>query len=288
MTALALRTTLALLVASPTAAAQRDSATAAFLTRARAATAKYHDRAAAIADGYRAMGPETPAMGQHWLQPSLLVADRLDPAAPPILEYATVEGRPVLVGVAFALPLADGESAPDTPVPASMWHAHGGTVSAEIVGSSHAGMGTQMGERVAVLHAWVWTPNPAGPFEAQNWALPFLRAGLPAPPGAPLAAAEALALGTGGVGFFAAECRARLRPDPSEAATLEAVLTAFADSVTQWRSHRPASVPLGREEVEWLDGLWARGRIAIAGALGRGGAAPSDALSSCAGDQPSP
>src|SRR5260370_23609743 len=129
-------------------------------------------------------------------------------------------------------------------------------------------MGTEMGERVAVLHAWVWTPNAAGPFEAQNWALPFLRAGLPAPPGAPLAAAEALALGTGGVGFFAAECRARLRPDPSEAATLEAVLTAFADSVTQWRSHRPASVPLGREEVEGLAGLSARGRSQPAGPPG--------------------
>src|SRR5260370_4709861 len=143
-------------------------------------------------------------------------------------------------------------------------------------------MGTEMGERVAVLHAWVWTPNPAGPFEAQNWALPFLRAGLPAPPGAPLAAAEALALGTGGVGFFAAECRARLRPDPSEAATLEAVLTAVADSVTQWRSHRPASVPLGREEVEWLGRRGGPGRIAIAGALGpRRGAPPAD-LHRCA------
>lgn len=145
-----------------------------FLDSARAATDKYRDVRQALADGYRPMGPGTPAMGQHWVNVGLLLSGTVDPAAPPILEYAgTPDAPPVLVGVAYAVPLAPGEMPPDTPVPASWWHTHQGTLDAEGLNGSHAGMDMGTGDRVAVLHAWLWLPNPAGIFEAENWLLPL-------------------------------------------------------------------------------------------------------------------
>ena len=154
-------------------AGQDDSARTRFLEDARLGTAKYRDPSRALADGYRPMGPETPAMGQHWVHLGILVADRVDPAAPAILEYATVKGVPELVGIAFAVPLDSTESPPDTPLPAAFWHTHRGTLADEGLSGSHAGMSMGRGERVAVLHAWVWLPNPAGTFEAENWLLPL-------------------------------------------------------------------------------------------------------------------
>lgn len=146
----------------------QDSAV--FLSIARAATAKYRDLSAAQADGYRPMGPVTPAMGQHWVHIGILSQGRLDPAQPAILEYSGSH----LVGVAYAIPLTEGEPLPAAPVPPERWHMHRGTLTEEGLSGSHAGMaGDGSGDRVAVLHAWIWLANPAGTFESQNWILPL-------------------------------------------------------------------------------------------------------------------
>ena len=50
-----------------------------FLDAARLATARYRDISRAIADGYRPIGPDTPAMGQHWIQLGLLIGGKVDP-----------------------------------------------------------------------------------------------------------------------------------------------------------------------------------------------------------------
>ena len=42
-------------------------------------------------------------MGQHWVQVTLLIGGRVDPANPQILEYASIGDRKVLVGVAYAI-----------------------------------------------------------------------------------------------------------------------------------------------------------------------------------------
>jgi len=109
------------------------------------------------------------------------VEGQLNPAKPQVLLYATVAGRRVLVGVAYAIPLGPGQPTPAIPVPAHLWHTHRGPVNIESLGASHAGSGAQDGDRVAVLHAWVWVQNPDGPFAAENWALPEVRAAI-APP----------------------------------------------------------------------------------------------------------
>ena len=58
--------------------ADRDDATVAssaaqrFVDLVRVATDRYHDRARAVADGYRLIGRDFPGMGEHWVNVGLL------------------------------------------------------------------------------------------------------------------------------------------------------------------------------------------------------------------------
>lgn len=170
----------------------------------RAATARYHDRAAAIADGYRAIGPDAPAMGQHWVHPRRVLGGRVDPAEPSILMYTAIDGTTTLIGVAYARALVAGEADPAAPARASDWHFHSGSVTDEATLPDHTGhlAGREDQARVAVLHAWTGVPNPAGPFAADNWALPFLRLGLTPPADPDRTVARGLSLLAGGALFF--------------------------------------------------------------------------------------
>lgn len=260
---------LTLAAASATWAAQTDSGTTSFLDRARAATEKYRDQRVAIVDGYRAIGAEAPAMGQHWLHPGLLVAARFDVEHPPVLEYVTVQGRPVLAGVGYALPLGPGELPPDSPAGRTAWHSHAGGVEEESVRLSHDETHTEHhAERVEVLHAWVRVDNPAGPFAPLNWALPFVRAGLE--PSAALhaeASAKALSLDDEGAAFWETGLARALDADSDDILAMHRVLTAYADTVEAWRTRRPASPRLSGAEAVWLDGLWGRLHAALLGGL---------------------
>ncbi|HZH80349.1 MAG TPA: hypothetical protein VFD76_07715 [Gemmatimonadales bacterium] len=261
--------TLSLLLGLPrlVPAAQTISDESAFLARARAASEKYKDQLLAIADGYRAIGPEAPAMGQHWLQPGLLVGARFDVDHPTILEYVTVQGQPVLAGVGYALPLGVGESPPDAPAGRAAWHSHAGGVEEEGVTLSHEdshGEGDQ--ERVAVLHAWVWIDNPAGPFVPLNWTLPYVRAGLD-PRGASSAPAKALSLANGGTEFWETGLEHALDTDARGLAALHRVVGAYADTVGAWWTHRDAGTRLRAPDEAWLSGLWERLRGAVMGTL---------------------
>ncbi len=261
--------TLSLLLGTPrlAPALQTNPDASAFLARARAASERYKDQLVAIADGYRAIGPEAPAMGQHWLHPGLLVAARFDVDYPTILEYVTVQGRPVLAGVGYALPLGAGESPPDAPAGRAAWHSHAGGVEEEGVRVSHEDShGERDGERVAVLHAWVWIDNPAGPFVPLNWALPYVRAGLD-PRGAASASAKALSLADGGAEFWETALAHAVRTDTHNLTELRRVLGAYADTVGAWCTHRDAGERLHAADQAWLSGLWERLRGAVLGAL---------------------
>ncbi len=260
---------LTLAAASATWAAQTDPGTTAFLDRARAATEKYRDQRAAIADGYRAIGPEAPAMGQHWLHPGLLVAARFDVEHPPILEYVTAQGRPLLAGVGYALPLGPGELPPESPAGRAAWHSHAGGVEEESVRLSHDEIREHHAERIAVLHAWVRVENPAGPFAPLNWALPFVRAGLePSAASPPEGCAKALSLADGGAAFWEAALARAFDADSDDLRAVHRVLTAYADTVQAWRAHRAISPRLSGGEAVWLDVLWGRLRTTLLGGLG--------------------
>jgi hypothetical protein len=231
----------------------------AFLASARAGTARYQDRDAAIADGYRAIGPDVPGMGQHWVNPTLLLGGVLDPFRPQVLNYITVNGRPVLAGVAYAIPTRGVAVAPVSPVGQAAWHFHAGTLDEESFLSDHHHAGAGPGEdtRVAVLHAWVWAANPAGTFEPDNWALPFVRLGFTPPPNAGAGAGRALALASVGEPFFLKMIREAGGPDSVALLHVADLLAAHAATVRAWAAQRRGR-SLDGADAAWLASDWAR------------------------------
>lgn len=247
----------AVLLAAP--ASLGGQGTDEFVAAARRGTAIFRDRAAAIAAGYRLMGPESPAMGRHWVHPGLLLKGTIDPAHPQILSYATVGGQPVLVGVAYAVPA--GVALPVGPAPPTAWHVHDGTVVEEAVQPDHDAHRAPAREDstargVAVLHAWIYIANPGGLFAADNWALPFVRLGLEPPTGGAVDAARALSLAAGSVTYYLDQLASATRLAPDAVAAIEVQLLAGADTVGRWLAARPAT-PLDRGDLDWLAKVWA-------------------------------
>jgi hypothetical protein len=160
----------------------------------REATARYRDIDVARREGYRLFGMEGPLMGEHWYLPDA-VRRPLDMARPSTLQYATIGGRKVLVGVAYTY-----YRRPDEPLPegfagaGDVWHTHDVTRLARAAtaerpllraivdrrirrGRVGAGNGRTL---LTMVHAWVWSENPDGMFAQSHRGLPYLRAGLPA------------------------------------------------------------------------------------------------------------
>ncbi len=160
----------------------------------RAATARYRDHRSAEADGFRRFGREGALMGEHWYHPER-VRRPLDLARPSTLQYATLGGERVLVGVAYTVYQRPGEPLPEGFAgDADRWHTHDVVriarvltedrpvlrwVSERRIRGGRAGAGDGR-TRLAMVHAWVWRDNPRGLFAQEHTALPYLRAGLPA------------------------------------------------------------------------------------------------------------
>src|SRR5687767_9658435 len=94
------------------------------LEQVRKATERYRDHAAAVADGFKLFGAEGPLMGEHWYHPDR-VRQQLDLTSPSTLQYAWIDGKRELVGVAYTL-----YRRPQDPMPegfvgeADHWHVH--------------------------------------------------------------------------------------------------------------------------------------------------------------------
>lgn len=171
-------------VAVRLAGGQADNATARMLSAAREGTTRYRSLDSAIADGFKRVGAEFPAMGEHWVNLPRVLENRFDPARPSVLTYITEGGRRRLAGVAYTALLAEGEQPPSSAAPQTNWHEHNGSVAEESLPLHHAaGMATDASAgapRLSILHAWVWLPNPAGAFVTDNWTLPLARLGIDA------------------------------------------------------------------------------------------------------------
>jgi hypothetical protein len=148
------------------------------LTAAR--IARYADRSVAVAEGYRRIGTDFPGMGEHWLHPAALFAQRVDPDRPTMLAYAEVNGRPTLLGAGYVVTTRGDESAPVPGWPA-YWHEHSGALDDESGARVGARDESPDATHVWVLHIWSALPNPASRYDADNWALPFARLGIAAP-----------------------------------------------------------------------------------------------------------
>lgn len=242
---------LALALAAP---AHGQAATE-FAATARRGTERYRVLAEALADGYRPLGPESPAMGQHWVHTGRLLQDTLDPERPAILNYATIAGRSVLVGVAYALPLRPGEADPPAPVWGAVWHSHARSLAVEAHLIRHQDHpASHAPDRVAVLHAWVWAGNPHGLFEPDNWALPYLRLGLRVPDSLDIEVARALALAGGDSVFFATQL-AMLAEGPADSATIVGQVRSTGIALSIWWTSREVGA-LRPEEEPQLVSAW--------------------------------
>jgi hypothetical protein len=155
----------------------------------RGATERYRDHANAVKDGYRLFGAEGPLMGEHWYHPDL-TRRPFDVSRPSTLQYATVGGRKVLVGVAYSV-----YHRPEEPVPEGFagaedrWHTHDTARLARAFVADRRLLRWVVDRRLSrgdgkthlsMVHAWVWSDNPDGVFAGEHRALPYLRAGLPA------------------------------------------------------------------------------------------------------------
>jgi hypothetical protein len=247
-----------------------DSAlTTSFIEAAREATRRYHDRAAAVADGFRLLGPDFPAMGEHWVQPGRMVEGRLDVARPQALSYAIIEGQPVLTGVIYAKPLVPGEAPPAFPAPGFPWHDHAGAIDEESVLLHHlptSGDGAG-GVRLTMLHAWVWVANPDGVFSADNWALPFIRLDLDVPGDIPADAARMLSLLAGGDRYYRMLLRALARPTPEEEAAAAERIAAARAGLEAWLHGAGRGRALDEATLAELTTGWRELWVGIAGEL---------------------
>lgn len=163
---LALAALLALLVPATALAAPggiTNPSTLQSLAEARQASARYHDPAAAIADGYIPTTdcvevPGLGGMGQHWIHPGRFADPALDVSAPEVLLYVPSGQGLRLVAVEYV--------AIDSDQDLSTTDNHSGLFGVPFDGpmpGHFAGMPIH-----SELHVWVWQANPAGVFAGFN------------------------------------------------------------------------------------------------------------------------
>jgi hypothetical protein len=227
-----IRRACALLLALPAllGAQQRDALDSLADATTRAIV-RYADRSVASADGYLRIGPDFPGMGEHWLHPAMLLGGRLDATRPTLLIYAAIGNAPVLLGAGFVTTTRDSAPASGVPGWPAAWHEHSGLLADE----SGLSPGTHESRtHVWVLHVWAELPNPHGRFAPDNWALPFARVGLKAPPHVDVDVARALALVTTGDRYLRDLLTDAGLRDSTNAARVDAVI---ADARTRVTAH---------------------------------------------------
>jgi hypothetical protein len=232
-----------------------DSGVEAFLARTAESLERLRTVEAALAAGYRPLGPDFPGMGRHWVQSSLLVRGP-DPAHPPLLTFLDTPAGTILTGAAFGSLLAPGDAEPDFPF-AGAWHAHTGTVDEETLklGSAHT-HGDVEGPRLIMLHVWLGLENPEGVFAQDNWAVPWVRAGIPTPASPSPSAGKALFLRSGGDAYYLELIRRSAEPSPEEEAAAVRTLAEARDRVVALTA--PGSPSGGDSDhlVAPLEDLW--------------------------------
>jgi len=211
-----------------------------------------------------------------------VIEGRFDAARPAMLSYVRVRGEPRLVGVVYAVPLAPGQAAPAIPGDPRLWHEHNGTIDEESLLPAHGGEGDDdgmdghahhaaaaddgRGVRLAILHAWIATPNPAGLFAADNWALPFVRLGLAVPARVDPLAARALSLASGGEAYWLTLVANGAPLAPAVDAAVRDALGEARTAVVGIVARERADATLTTAELDALRDAWQRvvARVAAA------------------------
>ena len=169
--------------------------TVTLLDRARQATAKYQDVRVAEAEGYRAIGPDVPGMGVHFVLSKQAAGSDVtakvsvpqkreagfDADRPPILLYEkNTSGGYSLVGVSYLLNATEGSDGqplnPPFPKSLATWHRHENICVLPDRSTPHgltenqcqAQGGHFTAETQWMIHAWIWKDSPLGVFSPTN------------------------------------------------------------------------------------------------------------------------
>jgi hypothetical protein len=153
---------------SPQNASEERTETSPLIEKVRAATARFKDIRVAISEGWVqgtpcVSGPDTGAMGVHFVQPARIAAGVLNADEPEALIYEPLaDGAFRLVGVEFI-------------VLANVWqkqHPAGGTPALEGDLLNYVGAPNRYGlPAFYELHVWAWEHNPKGSFADWNTAV---------------------------------------------------------------------------------------------------------------------
>jgi hypothetical protein len=203
-----------------------------FVADARAGTAQYQNPSTAIADGFKRVGVEFPAMGEHWVSLSRVLENRFDARRPSVLIYITTHGKRQLAGVGYTALLGDGDQPPRSAATLADWHEHNGSVIDESLpvhghADKHSTLPPEAAAlgatRLAILHVWAWTKNPAGTFVTENWSLPLTRRGMSSRTLKP-ATVRALSLAGDSASYYEQTLRTSLALNPAESDRVHAIL----------------------------------------------------------------
>ncbi len=127
-------------------------------------TAKYQDVAAAEADGYQLLfgcvsGPDSGAMGLHYVNLSLVASGVVDATRPQIIIYEPQpNGRPKLIGADFLVFKDQWDAAHNNSGAPQLM----GQLFHEFDAPNRFGLPS-----FYTLHVWAWKESPTGPFV--NW-----------------------------------------------------------------------------------------------------------------------
>jgi hypothetical protein len=245
-------------IAAARVARTKGDSGAAFLDKARIAVRHFVSLDSAVAAGYRQLGGDLPSLGEHWIHPGLVMSGGIDPSRPSVLIYIRTASGPVLAGAAWTKVLGAGESYPSLPAGANAWHEHNGTVAEETLPMMHrhGAMSSSEPTRVAILHAWIGIENPSGVWVADNWALPFARAGLRAD-SVSVAAARAMSLtAPGATAYYERVIASAVGRDSVVLGRVRTILSDAAAEATTLRD--AASGQLDAMQVAQLADLWTR------------------------------
>lgn len=206
-----------------------------FVESVRAATIPYHDLEAALTDGYVKFGPEMPNMGEHYVHPAYAVRDKIDFMRPPVLTYLPLNGKRILTGIAYTIPVQPGELPPEISQNNVRWHFHSGDLLEEAYGLHTKQKQEDVSGivRLAMIHAWIWTENPDGLFEPDNWALMYKAAGLNPPQKPDPDVARYLFLMRGGVNYYTTFVELAVRPAPEALTGINTILRNHALNAEQ-------------------------------------------------------
>ena len=227
-------------------------------------------RAALVAMFFGSSVIDYPGMGEHWLHGPSLISGQLDPAHPTLLSYATVSGRPTLVGIGFVVTTRDTEAATGVPGwPASL-HEHSGLFADESGARAGRHDARVHATHVWLLHAWTALPNPGGRYQPDNRALPFARVGLavPADRSVDAGAGRTLSLASGGDRYLLAALSDAGVVSASQQAGVEQIVSAVRQRVdADVAAARGAG---GVIDVERLRARWQAMAGELRGLLGAG------------------